>query len=409
MNFARIAQLFRLALFDLRHEWAITLCQIASVAAVLSPLLVLYGLQQGVIGTLLERMNRDPAMRAIIPDVAGGNRFDAEWFESMRKRPEVDFVMPNTRAIAAQVDLLPKDGTATAPLRVSWLPTAPGDPVAGEGAALAEGMDRISVSPRVAEKLGLKPGDQVLASIERSRGGRVEPVALTLTVLGVVAPDRYDGLAAFVSLPLQQAVQDYRDGFAVPALGWPGEADAPPAQAYPLFRLYAKTIRDVEPLAADLRKAGVSVSTREGEIAGTLALSRNLTVILAIIAALGASGYLVSLAASLWANAQRKRRELAVLGLVGYAPGWLACFPLFQSGVIALAGSALAIVLFEVVAGAINLYFSRSIATGESACELGAAELAVCVLATVAVSLLPATITGLFYGRLEISEELRDV
>ena len=61
------------------------------------------------------------------------------------------------------------------------------------------------------------------------------------------------------------------------------------------------------------------------------------------------------------------------------------------------------------VAGAINLYFSRSIATGESACELGAVELAACVLATVAVSLLPATITGLFYGRLEISEELRDV
>ena len=38
-----------------------------------------------------------------------------------------------------------------------------------------------------------------------------------------------------------------------------------------------------------------------------------------------------------------------------------------------------------------------------------ALELASCVLATVAVSLVPATITGLFYGRLEVSEELRDV
>ena len=61
------------------------------------------------------------------------------------------------------------------------------------------------------------------------------------------------------------------------------------------------------------------------------------------------------------------------------------------------------------MAAAINLYFSKSIATGESACALGAAELAACVIATVAVSLVPATITGLFYGRLEISEELRDV
>ena len=118
---------------------------------------------------------------------------------------------------------------------------------------------------------------------------------------------------------------------------------------------------------------------------------------------------MVSLAASLWANAQRKRRELAGPGLVGYAPGWLACFPLAQSGVIALAGSVLAIVLFELVGGVINLYFSRSIATGERACELGGLELAACVLATVAVSLVPATIAGLFYGRLEVSEELRDV
>ena len=145
MNVARIAQLFRLALFDLRHEWAITLCQIASVAAVL-PLLVLYGLQQGVIGTLLERMNRDPAMRAIIPDVAAPIASTAS--RRMQRRLDVDFVMPTTRAIAAQVDLLPKDGTATAPVRVSWLPTAPGDPVAGDGPPLAEGMDRISVSRR---------------------------------------------------------------------------------------------------------------------------------------------------------------------------------------------------------------------------------------------------------------------
>jgi putative ABC transport system permease protein len=405
----RIAQLFRLALFDLRHEWAITLCQIASVAAVLAPLMVLYGLQQGVIGTLLERMNRDPAMRAIVPDVAGSNRFDAGWFATLQRRPDVDFVMPNTRAIAAQVDLLPKDGTTVAPVRVSWLPTAPGDPVAEQGTTLAEGLDRISVSRRVAEKLGIRPGDQVVATIERVRGGRIEPVALSVTVLSVVLPDRYDGLAAFVALPLQEAVQNYRDGFAVPALGWAGDGEAPPTKAYPLFRLYAKTIRDVEPIAADLRKAGVSLSTREGEITGTLALSRNLTVILVIIATLGATGYLVSLAASLWANAQRKRRELAVLGLIGYAPGWLVCFPIAQSGAIALVGSVLAIVLFQMVAAAINLYFSHSIATGESACALGTAELAACVIATVVVSLIPAIVTGLFYGRLEVSEELRDV
>ena len=59
----RALQLGRLALFDLRHEWAITLCQVTALAALLAPLLVLYGLQQGVIGTLLERMDRSSNKR----------------------------------------------------------------------------------------------------------------------------------------------------------------------------------------------------------------------------------------------------------------------------------------------------------------------------------------------------------
>ncbi len=424
----RALQLGRLALFDLRHEWAITLCQVTAVAAILAPLLVLYGLQQGVIGTLLERMDRDPAMRAIIPDVAGANRFDAAWFAAMRARPDVAFVMPNTRAIAAQVDLLPKDGSAAAPVRVSWLPTQAGDPVAGEEAApengtnesdtnkvvapkqpLAEGLDGISLSARAAEKLGVKAGGQVLAGIERVRGGRIEPVSLSLHVLGVVPPERYDGLAAFVTLPLLQAVQDYRDGFAVPALGWAGDGPAPATGAYPLFRLYARSIRDVAPLAEHLRQGNVTVTTRAGEIASALALSRNLSVILLIVAALAVAGYAVSLAANQWANANRKRRELAVLGLIGYPPAWRICFPLAQAGAIALAGSALAVVLFALVAAVINLHFSTSIATGESACRLAIWQIAACVAATLVVSLVPAIITGIFYGRLEVSEELRDV
>ena len=128
----------------------------------------------------------------------------------------------------------------------------------------------------------------------------------------------------------------------------------------------------------------MSITTRAGEIAGTIALSRNLTVILVIVAALGATGYLVSLAANQWANANRKRRELAILGLVGYQPAWRVCFPIAQAGIVALAGGALAVALFEAVAATINLYFSQSISTGESACRLGVAALAACVLATMA-------------------------
>ena len=120
---------------------------------------------------------------------------------------------------------------------------------------------------------------------------------------------------------------------------------------------------------------------------------------------LGASGYLVRRREPVGECAAR--RELAVLGLVGYAPGWLTCFPLAQSGVIALAGSALAIVFCSRRCGDQPLLLAQHSDRRERV--MGSLELALCVLATVAVSLVPATITGLFYGRLEVSEELRDV
>ena len=92
-----------------------------------------------------------------------------------------------------------------------------------------------------------------------------------------------------------------------------GEASGDHAWPFPMhprYRRYVDSVFADLKNSSDLRQAGVSISTREGEIAGTLALSRNLTVILVIVATLGATGYLVSLAASLWANAQRKRREI---------------------------------------------------------------------------------------------------
>ncbi|MCV5647842.1 hypothetical protein OFN55_34500, partial [Escherichia coli] len=87
-------------------------------------------------------------------------------------RPDVAFLLPSTRAIAGQVDL----GTDSTTLRVAWLPTAPDDPIAA-GGILAEGMGEVSLSAEAARRLNVKPGDMMTAAVERSRGGKVEPVA----------------------------------------------------------------------------------------------------------------------------------------------------------------------------------------------------------------------------------------
>lgn len=407
---ARIAQLFRLAFADLRVEWPIALCQVIAIAAVLTPLLVLYGLQQGAIGTLIDRLNRDPAMRLVVPEVTGGHRFDAQWFAAMAARPDVDFVMPATRQIAGQIDLLRAEGPANGrgEARVTLLPTAPGDPVTEPHAAGA-GPDGVILSARAADRLGVTAGARLTAHVERTRGGRAEPLAFPLTVRAVLPAQRDGGLSAFAALALVQAVQDFRDGKAVPALGAAAGEPAGPVADYPLFRLYARSIRDVQGLAADFQANGIAVATRHAEIASTLTLDRNLRAILVIIAALSVAGYVVAVTASQWGNLRRKRRDLAILSLTGYGSGWLIAFPVAQAAILALVGSVVAAAAFAGAALTINGHFQESIASGEAACRLTAPDLLAATALTLALSLLPAAAIGLACRRIETSEELRSV
>ena len=61
---------FRCAMADLMHEWPLTLCVILSIAAILLPLAVLYGLKFGVISVLEERLRNDPRSRELRPQAS---------------------------------------------------------------------------------------------------------------------------------------------------------------------------------------------------------------------------------------------------------------------------------------------------------------------------------------------------
>ena len=395
----RLGQLLRLAFADLLHDRIVTFCQIVATAAVLAPLLVLFGLHNGVIGALVERLDRDPAMRLIVPEVTGANRFDADWFARIGARTDVAFVLPNTRAIAGQVDLLRAESSGDGPVRVSWLPTAPGDPLATGGGPLVEGLGEMALSASAAQRLGVAAGDAVHAVVERQRDGRIEPVRLRLTVRSIIAPTLYDGTAAFVSLPLLEAVQAYRDGHGVTALGWAGNGEAPEVAAYPLFRLYARTIRDVARLEEDLRADGIVVVSHAAEIASALNLERNLMTVLLFIVALAILGFVLAVAANALAAVERKRRSMAVLRLIGYASAWLVALPVLQAAILALGGVRLAALGFAASPQSSTATFADSLRLGEAACRLSRVATPAAAASTTAVATLPAVLAVLPLAR----------
>lgn len=400
----RPGQLLRLVVADLRHERWLAFCAACVLGAALAPLWTLWGLERGVVGTLIERQNQDPLMRQVLPESSGGKRLDAAWFERVRGWPEVSFAMPNTRAIANQVSLFAD--AAPAPLLVDFLPTAPGDPLlASEPPPV--GL-HVQLSASAAQRLGLRVGQRVLLALERLRDGRTERAAVQLQVAGVLPAGQLDAVAALASLPLLEDVQAWRDGYTIPAFGPDGNGAPPRTGVYPLFRVYARDIQSVAPLVARFEAEGVSIFTRAREIEATLGLQRNLRAVLTMVAAISAAGAVVALAALQAATLRRKRREYALFKLTGHGRAWLMALPCAHAVAVALGGAVVALGLYATAAAAINLHFASHLAGGEAAVRLQAFDLAAGVAAAVAISVLPALWGGWRASLVEAADELRD-
>lgn len=390
-----------LALKDFVHDRKLFFCFIVALAAVLAPLEVLLGLKYGVIDTMRQQLIDNPHTREII---SSGNRtFEHTFFDQLRARPDVVFVIPRTRSLAATMNLQ-REGT-TSIVTTDLISTAPGDPLL-TGKKIPSGPDGVVLSESAAEKLDVRPGDKLIGSVARSIGNARQVVRFPLTVLDVSKAFPRDG--AFATLGFLEALEDYRDGRAVPALGWLG-ASATAPRVYAGFRLYARALKDVDSLSAMLRARGVDLHDHSDEIDFLLLLDRNLSVMFAIIAAIGSAGYLLSLGASLWANVERKRKALSVLRLLGFRSRSMAAFPLVQAALIALSGVVIANVIFVGVAYAINAYFSAGLFGNQPICRLTPTHAALMAGATLAGAVAAAALAGWRAGKVQPSEGLRDV
>lgn len=400
----RLVQLLRLAAFDLRHERWMAFCAACVLAATLAPLWTLWGLERGVVGTLVDRQNQDPVMRQVLPESSGGQRFDEAWFQRVRGWPDVAFVMPNTRAIANQVSLF--SDAADRPQLVDFLPTAAGDPFLS--ALTPPSGARILLSASAARRLSVEANGRVRVALERQRDGVTERAAVDLEVAAVVPAAQLDALAALAPLPLLEAVQAWRDGYTIAAFSPEGNGPAPVLEVYPLFRLYATSIHSVAPLVARLEAEGISTHTRAREIEATLGLQRNLRSVLALVGIITAAGAVIALAALQISTVRRKRREYALFKLTGHGRAWLMAMPCLNAVAVALLGGLLALLAFAAARWAINLYFAAHLSTGEAAVRLQAVDVAAGLAAAVLVSVLPALWGGWRASLVEAADELRD-
>ena len=393
----RIGLVASLAWQDYRNDGWLSACSVLALVAVIAPLLVLFGLKFGLVSSLTERLETDPASREIIP--LGGGRFSAAFIAQLGERSDVAFAVPRTRQIAATAQV----GTLT----LEMLPTAAGAQLLA-GLPMPHGLDQIVLSHTAAEKLAARPGDWLETSFARQVAGRVEAQRTRLQVLAVLPLEAFAREGLFADLALLEAAEDYRDGRAVPALGWAGEAASVSEQRiYPAFRLYARSLSDVEPLRVYFAEQNLLVSTQAHTIAQVQSLSRNLSIVFWIIAGLALAGAFAAIFAGTLAAVARKHRELSVLRLLGFSTAALLLFVLLQALYSAGFAAVLSVGLYGLAEAALNKLFVQ--VPGEYASHLLARHYGLALVAVLGVSAVAAACGGWRVARIQASEGIRDV
>lgn len=406
-NHGDLGLVIDLAVADYVHDRRLSLPMILSLAAVLAPLLVLFGLKFGIISTMGRELSEDPRSLELRPLCQG--RYGSAWFSTLGAREDVAFVLPATRFLAASMRLRNPADPRAEPVHAELRPSAAGDPLLAAIDSAPDGFSGLILSAPAAEAAKVTTGDRLEGRISRTLSdGSGETLRLKLRVDAVLPPARSQRIEAFVSLPFLLATEDFREGFEAPQLNASGRPRPEGERIFASFRLYARSIDDVAGLRQWLARQGVRSDTRLAEIELLQRMDRGLSILFLLVAGLGGSGYLIALTVGLWTNTERKRRELSVLRLVGLHSGALAAFPATQAVITAVLGSLLATLLYLPMERLINHLFSASLTAHQVLSRLEISHLFTAIGITLLFALLASLAASLRINRIAPSEGLRD-
>ncbi len=400
----RAGLILRLAIQDLWHDRQVSLCIAAALVAVIAPLLLLFGLKHGVVNQLQRELLDDPRNLEIRMLTSGS--YDESWLDEVRAHPGVGFAIGQTRSLNTQADLL-RDRQHFLE-GVELIPTAAGDPLLAGQARHPESTGVVLSEP-AARRLGVSVGDRLTLAASRRLEGQQERGQLQVEVIGLLAAARFARPAAFVDLSLLIELERFRDGHASSLLGVEHGAQR---GDYPVrfarARIFAREGDAVAGVVEALEAQRIETASRLAEIDNVRAISRVLGLIFGVIAATALVGCLASMAGAFMANVDRKRREYAVLRLLGFQRPAIAAFIALQVGLLTLLAFGVGLGLFALG----SAIFNRALATSHMAAgvvsHITPAHALIALALTLGVALLVAVIGVLRAFNIQPAESLRE-
>ncbi len=204
-----------LILPDLCFEWILSICMVFSLGAIFAPLFILLGLQEGIVGNMIDQLKRSPESRLVTPRYPLKTSLDDDWLAALGRQAETVITSPASHL------LLDIEGLGDP---VNAIPTTPEDPLLAEnGISLAGGNERsVVLSAGLSRHTGKKRGDFFTVILVRYIGGRKEQAPIQFRVAGVLPETASPDAKFWIPRDLFRWFDQWRKGRAVPELGLSG-------------------------------------------------------------------------------------------------------------------------------------------------------------------------------------------
>jgi len=407
-----------LAFKELRHDWKATGVLLCVIVSIVTPLLILFGLKQGVINSQRELLLNDPCNLEI--KMLGHYHLSYAWFERMGKDPRIQFIIPITRFLNTDIGIIDKENNSRS---VDLIPTGRGDPLLSLAAIQAPIQDNeVLITHALAKRLHINTGEQLQAQLFRTVEHQSQTTHAFLTVKNIL-PD-YSCLqrsAVLTTLNFLESVEDFKEGQQVnlfeveenktnkvvsqkkeisndsvigicnnlfpsffeqflenkkPLLVEENINDVitqqlteitptVPSQvrtSYAKARIFAKSLDDVPILSDELRSGleEIEVISKAAEIEKLKQVNHFLNILLLIVSLIGAVGGGLALGGNFLLTIERKRLQIAQLRLLGIGKKHITLFLWIQVIIITSIAFIVAILL-SFVTKIISEFYSKDI------------------------------------------------
>lgn len=391
-----------LALKDLKFEKLLSFCVIASLLAVICPLLIIFSLRFGILNNLNINLKSDPNNLSIY--LLSSAQISKDTIDELAKRSDVDFIIGRARTLANTVNVKSKTAFDSG---IDTLATKQGDLLWGKKNYNLANNEAI-ISYELAQKLKLKVNDSFDIYVFRIIDNTRQSSKSSFIVKDIIANHIYNKKAIFLNEYVTNVISDYVDGYDVDIFAKGTYKTKSYKDYYQNFRLYAKDLDSVGPLT-DFLSQKYNVFSNFPKIKEVQQITHVLDIIFLGIALPCIVGGVIAFCGLIISLINKKKQSYALLRLSGLSIFNLYTLVVFEAVLLSIIAFILSLLLFYTASLSFNYYFAPFVANLGAVSTLEFWHIAIFFAFSIALSMLTSFTCAYIYLKVPLQYLLRMV